>query len=162
MRKAGVVMFLLFLGATGRGAEAAGGAECVKAECEGKGRTCVETLYVTYEACRKAANKKCNGVQLAEKFNCLKAELTPCALTRNDTQAACLANVQACYASCGPFESGRADYWCVVDFDSGTTAGFCAADPATESITDQCIQAIGSGGQMFGGMTCDPLQILNP
>jgi hypothetical protein len=162
MRKAGVVILMLLLGAAGGRAEAAGGVDCVKAECEGKGRTCVETLYVADEACRKAANKKCNGVQPADKFNCLKAELTPCALTRNDKQAACLADVQACYTSCGPFESGRADYWCVVDFDSGTTAGFCAADPAAESITDQCVQAISTGGQMFGGMTCEPLRILNP
>ena len=162
MRKAGVVMLMFFLSTAGGGAEAAGGVECVKARCEGKGRTCVETLYVTYEACRKAANKKCNGVQLAEKFNCLKAELTPCALTRNDKQAACLGEIQACYASCGPFESGRADYWCVVEFDTATTAGFCAADPANENIMDQCTQVVSAGGQMFGAMTCDPLQILNP
>ncbi|WP_162913947.1 hypothetical protein [Taklimakanibacter lacteus] len=66
MRKAGFALLILCLGA----AQASADVDCVKAECEGKGRTCVETLHVTCEACRKAANEKCNTVQLAEKFNC--------------------------------------------------------------------------------------------
>ena len=39
-------------------ARAAGGVECVKTQCEGKGSSCVETLYVAYDACMKAGNTK--------------------------------------------------------------------------------------------------------
>ena len=158
MRKAGIALLIFILGA----AQASADVECVKTTCEGKGRTCVETLHVTYEACRKAANKKCNTVQFADKFNCLKAELTPCALTRNDRQAACLAEVQACYLSCGPWEEGRADYWCVLEFDTKATGTFCVADPGDTSLMDKCAKTVSGEGQMLGAMTCDPLRGVNP
>lgn len=152
-----LILFSILLAATGGGAQAGGGVECVKTQCEGKGRTCVETLYAKEDACMKAANKKCNGVQLSEKFNCLKTELSPCALTRNSEQDACLADVRTCYASCGPLEGERADYWCVGEFGSAMTAAFCAADPANAKQIDQCEKAMGSKGPLSGGMTCDPL-----
>lgn len=151
-----LILFTLFL-AKGVGARAEGGVDCVKAQCEGKGRTCVETLYVTYEACRKAANKKCFSVQPAEKFNCLKTELTPCALTRNDRQTACLEAVKSCHATCGPFADGKIHYWCVGEFDTLTTAAFCLADPAAASMMDECGTTMSAEGQMLGAMTCDPL-----
>lgn len=152
-----LILFSLLPGATGGGAQAGDGIECVKTQCEGKGRTCVEALYAEYDACMKAGNKKCNSVQLSEKFNCLKTELSPCALTRNEQQDACLADVRTCYASCGPFEGGRADYWCVGEFENATTAAFCAADPASARQMDQCEKAMSSKGPLSGGMTCDPL-----
>jgi hypothetical protein len=151
-----LILFSLLL-TTDAGARAEGGIECVRAQCEGKGRTCVETLHVTYEACRKAANKKCNTVQLAEKFNCLKAELTPCALARNDQQTACLEEVRSCHAACGPFADGKAHYWCVGEFDTLATAAFCAADPAAPSLMDDCGTTMNVEGQMLGALTCDPL-----
>lgn len=152
-----LTLSFLLLGATGGGAQAAGGIECVKTQCESKGRTCVEELYVAYDACMKAGNKKCNGVQLSEKFKCLKTELSPCALTRNAQQDACLADVRTCYASCGPFEGPRADYWCVGEFGNAMTAAFCAADPANARQMDQCEKAMSSTGPLSGGMTCDGL-----
>lgn len=105
----------------------------------------------------KAANKKCSGVQLSEKFKCLKTELSACALTRNTQQDACLADVRTCYAACGPLAGVRADYWCVGEFAEGTTAAFCAADPADARPMDQCEKAMSSRGPLSGGMTCESL-----
>lgn len=147
-------MLFLLLGATG--AWAAGGVDCFRTQCEGKGRTCVKTLYATYETCMKAARKTCDGVQPAEKFNCLKTELTPCAQTRNEKQAACLAEAQSCHASCGPFEGERTSYWCVGEFDNGVTAAFCAADMTSARPMAECEKAL-SGEGPIGAMTCDPL-----
>lgn len=155
MWKPGIVTLILFLGAAGAG-HAAGGVDCVKTQCEGTGRQCVETLYVAYEACMKAGNKKCNSVQPAEKFNCLRAELTPCALTRNDQQTACYENVRTCYATCGPFESERIGYWCVADYADMTTAAFCEANPADARPMDQCDKTMSAKGS-FSAMTCEPL-----
>ena len=137
-------------------ARAAGGLECVKAQCEGKGRSCVEALYVTYDACMRAGNKKCDSVPPAEKFNCLRSELTPCALTRNREQAACLTVFQSCYGTCGPLGGRRTDYWCVgyLGMDKRGAAAFCAADPGSSKPMDQCERAIGSTAV---SMTCEPL-----
>lgn len=149
-----VLIPLLFLLAGETRAE--GGVECVQKQCEAKGRSCVEALYVTHDACMKAGNKKCSTVQPAEKFNCLKTELKPCAQTRNAEQDACLESVRSCYASCGPFEAGRADFWCVGDLGTKTTGAFCVADPKDARLMDQCDKAFSSEGQV-GSMTCDSL-----
>lgn len=137
-------------------ARAAGGVECVKTECEGKGRSCVEALYVTYDACMKAGNKKCDSVPPAEKLNCLRGELTPCALARNREQGACLTEFQSCYQTCGPLGGRRVGYWCVayLGTDKRGSAAFCAAEPNSSSPVDQCAKAI---GPFAVSMTCEPL-----
>lgn len=152
----GLILLSLLLAASGGGARAEGGVDCVKARCEAKGSLCVEELYVAEEACRKAANKKCSSALPADKFKCLKTELTPCALTRNDRQNACLEEFRGCYASCGPFEAGRADFWCVGELATKTTGAFCIADPADARLMDKCEQAFGGEGQV-GSMACDSL-----
>ena len=139
-------------------ARAAGGVECVKTQCEGKGSSCVEALYVAYDACMKAGNTKCNAVPPAEKMNCLRSELTPCALTRNGEQAAYLTEFQSCYRTCGPLDGKRADYWCVADLDRGKrAAAFCAADPDSAKPMDHCEKAFIKEGSSGVSMTCDGL-----
>ncbi len=138
-------------------ARGAGGVECVKTQCEGKGSSCVETLYVTYDACMKAGNTKCNAVPPAEKFSCLRGELTPCVLTRNREQAACLTEFQSCYRTCGPLDGKRADYWCVADVKDKMVAAFCAADPNSSRPMDRCAKAFTKEGPFEASMTCDPL-----
>jgi hypothetical protein len=147
----------MLLTATVGAALAAGGIECVKAQCEDRGRRCVEALYVTHEACMKAGNKKCRSVQPADQFNCLKAELSPCARTRNEQEGACLEDVRSCYTTCGPFSGEQVGYWCVAEFGKTTTAAFCTLDPADPKVREQCGQAFGSQGELLGSMTCDPL-----
>jgi len=138
-------------------AHAAGGVDCVKAQCEGKGSSCVGALYVAYDACMKAGNTKCNAVPPAEKMNCLRSELTPCALTRNKEQAACLTEFQSCYRTCGPLDGARTDYWCVADIGANKrAAAFCAADPSSSRPMDQCAKAFAKEGEV--SMSCDPLQ----
>ena len=152
-----VVAFLLvsaFLWGAGGGALA--DIECAKAQCEGKGKACVEALSVTYNACMAAGNRKCNSVPAAEKFNCLRGELSPCARTRNEAQAACLADMRSCHASCGPADGRQVHYWCVGDIDKGLTAAFCAVDAANSSPFDICTEAL-SGDGFQGSMTCEPL-----
>jgi hypothetical protein len=105
----------------------------------------------------KAANKKCNAVQLAEKFNCLKTELKPCALSRNERQEACLADMQTCHAACGPVAEQRTHYWCVGEFENAVLAGFCATDAQSDGQMEQCEKAIGSNGQQAGAMSCEML-----
>jgi len=156
MRPFAVVILVVISFLLGAEAQAASGVDCVKTQCEAKGRSCVETLYVAYEACMKAGNKKCMSALPADKFNCLRTELKPCALTRNEKQDACLVDVRSCYASCGPFESGRADFWCVGELATKTTGAFCAADPAAARLMDNCEKALSSEGQV-GAMTCEPL-----
>jgi hypothetical protein len=151
-----ILLSLLLSASVGGGARAEGGVDCVKNQCEAKGRSCVETLYVAYEACMKAGNKKCASALPADKFNCLRTELKPCASARNEKQDACLAEVRSCYASCGPLESGRADFWCVGELATKTTGAFCAADPADARLMDKCDKAFSSEGQV-GSMTCEPL-----
>ena len=137
-------------------ARAAGGVDCVRTQCEGKGNSCVETLYVAYDACMKAGNTKCNAVPPAEKMNCLRTELTPCALTRNRENAACLTEFQSCYRTCGPLDGKRADYWCVADLARDKrAAAFCAADPSSSRPMDQCAKAFAKEGEV--SMSCDPL-----
>jgi hypothetical protein len=141
-------------------ARAAGGVDCVKTQCEGKGNSCVGALYVAYDACMKAGNSKCNAVPPAEKMNCLRSELTPCAVTRNREQAACLTEFQSCYRTCGPLDGTRADYWCVADrvADKRVMAAFCAADPSSSKPMDQCARAFTMQGPSEPSMSCDPLQ----
>jgi hypothetical protein len=136
-------------------ARAAGGVECVKTQCEGKGSSCVDALYVAYDACMKAGNSKCNAVPPAEKMNCLRSELTPCALTRTREKAACLTEFQSCYRTCGPLDGKRADYWCVADMRDRRAAAFCAADPNSSRPMDQCARAFAKEGEV--SMSCDPL-----
>ena len=139
-------------------ARAAGGVECVRTQCEGKGSSCVEALYVAYDACMKAVNTKCSAVPPAARMNCLRTELTPCASTRNSEQAACLADFQSCYRTCGPLDGKRADYWCVADLDRGKrAAAFCAADPDSAKPMDQCEKAFIKEGSSGVSMTCDGL-----
>lgn len=153
LRSVLIILLSLISGA----ALAAGGIDCVKAECEGKGLACVRTLYAAEAACMKAARKKCDTVQLAEKFNCLKTGLSPCAQTRNAQNAACLTAFRSCHAACGPFDDGRTHYWCVGDFGNATTAAFCATDPASERPMDECEKVMSANGPLSGGMTCDSL-----
>lgn len=130
--------------------------ECVKAQCEVKGRTCVETLYASYDTCTKAARRKCDTLPVAEKFDCLRGGLSPCARMRNQEQAACLEGFRSCYRTCGPLNGKRADYWCVASIGNETTAAFCAADPAAK-ITDQCAKVFSRRAPEGVSMTCDPL-----
>ena len=131
---------------------------CVKTQCEGKGKSCVETLYVTYDACVKTARAKCDSVPASEKFNCLTNGLRPCAVARNGEQDACLSDLTSCYRSCGPFQGKRNDYWCVASFGNRTAAVFCAADPANASPLDQCTKAFNDPQALQAGMTCEPLR----
>jgi hypothetical protein len=152
------IMMLVVLLSAGCGATlAADRTQCVKTQCEDKGRKCVEALYVIHEACMKAGNKKCRSVQPADQFNCLKAELSPCGQGRNERQNACLEDVRSCYASCGPINGGRVGYWCVTEFGNIATAAFCALDAADPAFAEQCGQAFGSQVEQLGSMTCDPL-----
>lgn len=136
---------------------AAGGVECVKTQCEGKGRSCIEALYVTYGACMKAGNTKCNSVAPAERFNCLRSELTPCALTRNREQDACLTEFQSCYRTCGPLDGRQAYYWCVGELGRTVLAAFCAANPASSRPMDQCEKALSAERPLAVSMKCEPL-----
>jgi hypothetical protein len=147
---------LLLATATTGTAHAASGFECVKTQCEGKGRSCVEMLYVAYNACVKAARAKCDAVPAAEKFKCLTGGLGPCAQTRNKEQGACLADAQTCYRTCAPFADKRTHYWCVADTRNGATAAFCAANSGTSPF-GQCTKAFDKTAQLDGGMTCEPL-----
>jgi len=137
-------------------ASAAGGVECVKSQCEVKGKSCVQALYVAYDDCMVAGNKKCNSVPPAERFNCLRSELTPCATARNTETAACMTEFQSCSRTCGPLEGKRAYYWCVayLDGEKKGTAAFCAADPNSSRPMDQCGKAI---APYQVSMSCDPL-----
>lgn len=139
------------------GAHAASGVACVTSQCEGKGRTCVEALYVTHEACMKAGNAKCATVALAEKFNCLRGELSPCAQARNAAQDACLADVRQCYRSCGPLPGKRADFWCVGSLGNTTLAAFCATTPGSASIAQQCSKVLSEDAAAAVSMTCESL-----
>lgn len=158
MRRIGFLAVFLLATATIGFAHAASGIECVKAQCEGNGRKCVETLHVTYNACLKAARAKCDKIPPAEKFNCLKDGLSPCARTRNEEQAACLSNVTSCYQACGPFPDKRNDYWCVADFNDGVTAAFCAVDPGSTLLGNQCNKAFNRPSSAVASMTCDPVR----
>lgn len=150
---------LLLLAALPAGAShAASGVECFKAQCEGKGRICVEAAYAASDTCTKAARKKCDTVPAAEKFNCLRSNLAPCAQTRNKEQAACLASVQTCYKSCEPFAGRNVNYWCVADKRNGATAAFCSASSDTASPFEQCAKAFDQTAEVTGGMTCEALQ----
>lgn len=150
-----VVPFFLACAVLGIGAAGArADAECLKTRCEDNGRACVETLSAAYGACMAAGNRKCSGVAAAEKFNCLRQELSPCARTRNQEQDACLADMRSCHASCGPTQGRQVDYWCVGDVDKGMTAAFCAADPA--DALSVCAEAL-SGDGFQGSMSCEPL-----
>lgn len=130
--------------------------ECVKTQCEAKGRTCVETLYARYDTCTKTARKKCDALPVAEKFNCLRAELSPCARTRNSEQDACLEGVRSCYKTCGPLKGKRADYWCVASIGNETTAAFCPTDQNSK-VTEQCAKVFSRQAPHTVSMTCDPL-----
>lgn len=157
MRRMPFVLLLLLATAPVGTSHAATGAECFKAQCEGKGRTCVETTYVSYDVCVKTARKKCDTVPAAEKFNCLRSGLTPCAQTRNKGQAACLADVQSCYKTCAPFAGNRVNYWCVADTRNGATAAFCAASSGSSSPFEQCTKVFDKTAELTGGMTCESL-----
>ncbi len=157
MRPVYFFVAFLFAVATATASHGASGFGCVKAQCDGKGRSCVETLYVAFNACTKAARAKCDKVPAAEKFNCLRAGLAPCALTRNKDQAACLADAQSCYKSCAPFAGKRNDYWCVGDTRSGATAAFCAATSGAVSPFNECAKAFDKTAELTGGMMCESL-----
>ncbi|MBX3520625.1 MAG: hypothetical protein KF835_11485 [Xanthobacteraceae bacterium] len=150
------ICFFVFLLLAGGSAQAASGFECVKTQCENKGRACVETLYVSYNACTKTARAKCETVPLAEKFECLRSGLRPCALTRNEEQAACLADARACYQTCAPFQGKQTRYWCVADTRLGATATFCEANPGASPF-EQCTKAFDKAAEITGSMTCEPL-----
>jgi hypothetical protein len=151
-----IAVFLMAASSATSSARAAGGVHCVKSQCEEMGRSCVEELYVAYDACMKAGNTKCNSVPPAEKFNCLRSELAPCGLTRNRETGACLTDFQSCYRTCGPLDDGRAYYWCVgyLDGDKKGVATFCAADPNSSRPMDQCAKAL---APYPVSMSCDPL-----
>ena len=138
-------------------ASAGGGVQCVRTQCEGPGQACIAALYKTYDACMAAGNQKCSGVAPADKFTCLKDELSPCATARNTQQAACLNEVQTCYTSCAPIEGERADFWCVGDLADERKAIFCEADPANPANIDVCEKQLSEAGAL-GGLTCDQLQ----
>lgn len=156
MRRLSFALLLLTMPAGA--SHAATGAECFKAQCEGKGRMCVEAVYAASDTCAAAARKKCDTVPAAEKFNCLRSGLSPCAQTRNKEQAACLADVQACYKTCEPFPGKNVNYWCVADKRKGATAAFCSATPDASSPFEQCAKAFDKTAELTGGMTCESLQ----
>lgn len=154
-----ILFVLLLVAGTPTGAShAATGVACFKAQCESKGRTCVGAAYAASDACTKAARKKCDAVPAAEKFNCLRSGLTPCARSRNQEQAACLASVQSCYKTCAPFPGKGVNYWCVADTRNGATAAFCTAGPGIASPFEQCTKSFDKTAELNGGMTCESLQ----
>lgn len=152
MRRTQLLIVLLLATAPLHAGSASANIECVKTQCESKGRPCVETLNVAYDACTKTARKACDAVPAAEKFNCLRNNLSPCAQERNKQQAACLTEVRTCYKSCGPLPGKRADYWCVTDSGTGATGAFCAANPDASPL-GQCAKLFRANV----GMTCEPL-----
>ncbi|MBK9078533.1 MAG: hypothetical protein WBP38_13610 [Hyphomicrobium sp.] len=152
-----MLLFMLIAGLPGGSALAGGGVECITSQCEAKGRPCVETLYATYAACMKAGNAKCAGAKAMEKFKCLTSELHPCASTRTKDEEACLAEFKSCYATCGPLEGKRADYWCMATFGDTATAGFCAADPSSSKQMDQCAKVFTRKGDFEATMSCQQL-----
>jgi hypothetical protein len=157
MRWLAFIAILLTAASPTGAARAAGGVECVKTQCEGKGRSCVEALYVAFDACMKAGNKKCDSVPLSEKAKCLRSERSPCGLARNKAEAACLTEFRSCYQTCGPLGGKRADYWCVATMDKTATAAFCAADPGSSKPMDQCAKAFRIEEPFEAWMTCESL-----
>jgi hypothetical protein len=149
-----IATLLLAASAPADAPRAAGGVECVKTQCEGKSRSCVEAIYAAHGACMKAGNTKCDAVPPAEKFNCLRSELAPCASTRNKEQDACLAEFHSCYRTCGPLAGRRADYWCVGEWGRTATAAFCVGDPASSKPADQCEKAFSVERPSEVSMTC--------
>lgn len=152
MRRTRLISLLLLITPLLAAGQANANVECVKTRCESKGRPCVETLNVAYEACTKTARKNCDAVPVSEKFNCLRNGLAPCSATRNKEQTACFEEVRTCYKSCGPFAGKRADFWCVTDSGPGATAAFCATNPDSSPL-GQCAKAF----KAEVGMTCDQL-----
>ncbi|MBX3533353.1 MAG: hypothetical protein KF826_03300 [Xanthobacteraceae bacterium] len=155
MHRIRLFLVLLLASSAFSAANAQSGIQCVKEKCEGKGRACVETLYDTFETCTRAARKKCDPVAFAQKGECLKNGLHACALTRNQSEAACFADVKSCYKSCEPFEGKRVDYWCVARLAKGGTAAVCAGDPNAPRRLDVCDKAFSKTG--FETMSCDSL-----
>lgn len=155
MHRIRLFLVLLLASSAFSAANAQSGIQCVKEKCEGKGRACVETLYDTFETCTRAARKKCDPVAFAQKGECLKNGLHACALTRNQSEAACFADVKSCYKSCEPFEGKRVDYWCVARLAKGGTAAVCAAAPNAPRRLDVCDKAFSKTG--FETMSCDSL-----
>lgn len=95
-----------------------------------------------------AGNRACSSVAPADKFTRLRNELTPCATERNAQQAACLNEIQSCYASCAPMEGERADFWCVGDLGDERKAIFCEADPANPQNVDVCENQLSEAGAL--------------
>ncbi|HRF10129.1 MAG TPA: hypothetical protein PL193_16000 [Xanthobacteraceae bacterium] len=157
MRRMSLVLLLL-AALPASVSHAASGVECFKAQCEVKGRTCVEAAYAAADSCTKAARQKSDAAPAAEKFNCLRSSLSPCAQIRNKEQAACLASVQTCYKTCEPFTGKNVNYWCVADKRNSATAAFCSATAGTASPFEQCAKAFDKTDELTGGMTCDSLQ----
>lgn len=151
-----IVAILMAASSPTDAARAAGGVQCVETQCEGKGKSCIEALYVAYDACMKTGNSKCNAVPPAEKFNCLRRELAPCASTRGTATEACLVDFQSCYRTCGPLDGRRTYYWCVgyLDGEKKGVAAFCAADPDSSRPMDPCAKAL---APYPVSMSCDPL-----
>lgn len=151
-------VLLLLIALPAGASHAASGVECFKAQCEGKGRMCVEAVHAASDSCTKAARKKCDTVPASEKFNCLRSGLAPCAQTRNKEQAACLTNVQSCYKTCEPFTGKNVNYWCVADKRNGATAAFCSASSGNASPFEECAKAFDKTAELTGGMTCESFQ----
>ncbi len=143
--------------ATAPPAQADSGIDCVAAQCEGPGRTCVTELYTIYDACMAAGNKACNAAPAAAKMDCLKRELMPCVSTRNKSEDACLATMRTCYKACGPFDGKRLDYWCVAEVGKRREATFCPVNPPKPENLYQCEDRFKSFGEQLGTMTCETL-----
>jgi hypothetical protein len=107
----------------------ADGVGCVRKRCEGSGKSCVATTYDVFNACMQAGRKRCDSVAMAEKFECLRNALRPCAIGRNAAQSACLATFKTCVATCEPLDKARLHFWCVADVGNSTRAGFCVGGP---------------------------------
>jgi len=161
MRLFGIAAILVLVFGGSQVARAADGVACVKAKCESPGRDCVAGAANAASACMKAARQVCDKVAIAEKANCLKSGLMPCATERNHAMDACEAGVKTCYAACNAADSKRADFWCYGESGGKPHAEFCAGEPG-KPAGEQSSACLGrlqpdGAGQGSAVWTCNSL-----
>lgn len=107
-------------------------ATCIKANCEGKGQSCLSAAFVVQQACMRSARQTCDKVLASEKFSCLKGGLSPCASAGNTADADCLSLIKSCYAACGPANGKSTNFWCTAETDGTLKSGFCFGAPGKD------------------------------
>lgn len=151
-----MVVALVFSSST-VSAEAVNPLQCAKAQCGAKSQTCFESYYDKFETCVKVGRKKCDSVPFPEKSKCIRGEISPCSVTRNKEQSACVTEVSSCIATCGLVVGKQLYYWCKVETGNTKVSAFCAVDVTSPNKTEQCAKGftVEAGGE--AKMTCEPL-----